>query len=409
MLVFLLLIVLAVILYFTFKRFSGTQETFKNLDYINLSDPESIKTDILNDKMPQEIIIINSKYSFYKKEIKRTDFLKILKDIEKRNKNTTCYDPENFKELENIVEPISIELFKKAILDELSILVHDYDQKYGYHHLWFQEQVSIVDRHLNYSDENNNIDYIEMRMIVCRKDKTKVFNISIKGLYDLLKDKTYINSIELIGLTTDDYSKSRTGFFNYYRNKFNEFDKKGVHCSLSLRPECKIDSLKTEDVKEYKEMLDDLRWEMENSKCFFKEANSKVECLSKDIKGATGIWDTKCRKDTDCPFFGANGNLNYENKRGKCMNDGYCEMPLGMVPIGYTLYRKGNKYKPFCHNCESTSDCIGINCSRCCDAQIKEGKNPDYAFDNDIIQRDTPKNREKLNKLGLKTFDLKLR
>ena len=131
--------------------------------------------------MPQEIIIINSKYSFYKKEIKRTDFLKILKDIEKRNKNTTCYDPENFKELENIVEPISIELFKKTILDELSILVHDYDQRYGYHHLWFQEQVSIVDRHLNYSDENNNIDYIEMLMIVGRKDKTKVFNISIKG------------------------------------------------------------------------------------------------------------------------------------------------------------------------------------------------------------------------------------
>ena len=212
MLVFLLLIVLAVILYFTFKRFSGAPETFKNLDYINLSDPESINTDILNDKMPQEIIIINSKYSFYKKEIKRTDFLKILKDIEKRNKNTTCYDPENFKELENIVEPISIELFKKTILDELSILVHDYDQRYGYHHLWFQEQVSIVDRHLNYSDENNNIDYIEMRMIVGRKDKTKVFNISIKGLYDLLKDKTYINSIELIGLTTDDYSKSNWVF-----------------------------------------------------------------------------------------------------------------------------------------------------------------------------------------------------
>ena len=79
---------------------------------------------------------------------------------------------------------------------------------------------------------------------------------------------------------------NQTGFFNYYRNKFNEFDKKGVHCSLSLRPECKIDSLKKEDVREYKQIVDDLRWEMANSKCFFKEANSKVECLSKDIRGA---------------------------------------------------------------------------------------------------------------------------
>jgi len=409
MLVFLFLIVLAAILYFTFKRFSSGRETFKNLDFINLSNPESIKTDILDDNLPKEIIVTNSKYAFYKKEIKRTDFLKILKEIEKRNEYKLGIQIDKFKEVNNVIEPISIESFKRSILDELSILVHDYDQKYGYHHIWFQEQTYVIDKYLNYSDENYNLDYIEMRMNVGRKDKTKVFNISVSGIFDLLNNKAYINSINLLGLTTDDYSKS--GFFDYYRNKLNEFDKKGVHCSFSRRPECKIDSLSNEDVKEYNKMIDDKKWEMENSKCFFKDADSKVECLSKDIRGATGIWDTKCRTNTDCPFFGANGNLNYDNKRGGCFPDGYCEMPLGVIPIGYRLYRKGNKFKPFCHNCDTntTSDCIGINCSRCCDAQIKEGKNPDYAFDNDIILRDSPKNKEKLNKLGLKTFDLKLR
>jgi hypothetical protein len=357
--------------------------------------------------MPQQIIITNSKYAFYKKEIKRTDLLKILKEVKDRNEYTLGIQIDSFKEVENIIEPISFEYFKKFILDEISILVHDYDQQYGYHHIWFQEQASKIEKYLNYSDENYNLDYLEMKMIIGRKDKTKVFNISIKGFFDLLNDKAYITSIELLGLTTDDYSKS--GFFDYYRNELNEFDKKGVHCSLSNRRECKLDNLSIEDVENYKKMTDDLKWDTDNSKCFFKDSNSKVECLSKDIRGATGIWDTKCRYDTDCPFFGSNGNLNYNNKRGKCLPDGYCELPLGMVPIGYRLYRKGDKYKPLCHNCEPTSDCIGINCSRCCDKQVEEGKNPDYAFDNDIIQRDTPENIEKLNKLGLKALDLKLR
>ena len=408
MLVFIFIIVLSLILYFTFKRFSiSSTETFKNLDYINLSNRCSIKTDILDDIMPQQIIITNSRYAFYKKEIKRTDLLNILRAVKDRNEYTLGIQIDSFKEVENIIEPISFEYFKKFILDEISILVHDYDQQYGYHHIWFQEQASKIEKYLNYSDENYNLDYLEMKMIIGRKDKTKVFNISIKGIFDLLNDKAYITSIELLGLTTDDYSKS--GFFDYYRNELNEFDKKGVHCSLSNRRECKLDNLSREDVENYKKMTDDLKWYTDNSKCFFKDSNSKVECLSKDIRGATGIWDTKCRYDTDCPFFGSNGNLNYNNKRGKCLPDGYCELPLGMVPIGYRLYRKGDKYKPLCHNCEPTSECIGINCSRCCDAQVEEGKNPDYAFDNDIIQRDTPENIEKLNKLGLKPLDLKLR
>ena len=87
------------------------------------------------------------------------------------------------------------------------------------------------------------------------------------------------------------------------------------------------------------------------------------------------------------------------------MKDGYCELPLGMVRIGYKLFRKDKKYKPLCHNCKVTKECLGKDCSRCCDSQ----KNKDYAFENDMIQRDTPENRKKLNELGLKVFDLKLR
>lgn len=408
MLVFFFIILLAILTILVLIYSSNKGEQFTNLDFINLSNPDNNQSNLLDDPMPKEFIITNSQYSFYKKEVKRTDFIKILNDLKDKNKYTLAIEVDKFKPVDNIIDPITLNYFKKYILDQLSILVHSYDQNYGYHHIWFNEQATKLINYKNYKDETSNLDYFELKMIVGRRDKSKVFNIAISGVYDLLNDKVYIISSKLIGLTTDEYSKS--GFFEYNQNKINDFDKKGVHCSLSNRKECKIDSLSQEEMEKYNKANDDLKWEMNNSKCFFKEeANNKIDCLSKNIKGATGIWDTKCRYDTDCPFFGSNGNLNYNNNRGKCKVDGYCELPLGMVPIGYRLYRKGDKYKPLCHNCEPTKECIGIGCSKCCDKQKQDGKNPDYAFDNDIIERDTKENKEALNNLGLKVFDLKLR
>ena len=407
MLVFFVILVLIILLVVSIRRFSNSNENYRNLDFVNLSNPEGIQTDIIDDAMAQEIIITNSQYAFYKKEVKRTDFLKILKEISSKNGYTLKIPIEKFSEVKNIVEPITLGYFKKFVLDQLSILVHDYDQKYGYHHIWFEDQSYKLDSYKNYRDSINNLDYFKLKMIVARRDKTKVFNISVEGIYDLLNDKNYIIDISLIGLTTDDYSKS--GFFTYYRNKLNEFDNRGVHCSISNSKSCKLDNLSIEESEEYKKKNKDLQWELDNSKCFFKNADSKVECLSKDINGATGIWDTKCKVDTDCPFFGSNGNLNYSNKRGKCMEDGYCELPLNMTPIGYRLYRKGKKYRPLCHNCEVTPDCIGIECSMCCETQSEKGLNPDYAFNNDIIQRDRTENKKQLESKNLKVFDIKIR
>ena len=30
---------------------------------------------------------------------------------------------------------------------------------------------------------------------------------------------------------------------------------------------------------------------------------NKVDCITADESGCSGIWDTRCKKDTDCPFF----------------------------------------------------------------------------------------------------------
>jgi hypothetical protein len=103
-----------------------------------------------------------------------------------------------------------------------------------------------------------------------------------------------------------------------------------------------------------------------------------------------GVYDTPCKKDTDCPFFKANDN--YENNFGKCQEDGYCELPINMERIGYRYFRNDSNKKPLCYNCKSDSFQLYSTMDTCCDEQYnteKYGflKSPDYAFDNDYRDR----------------------
>ena len=110
-----------------------------------------------------------------------------------------------------------------------------------------------------------------------------------------------------------------------------------------------------------------------------------------------GIWDSPCQVDNDCPFYKA--NKNYPNEFGKCNKEsGSCEMPLGVIPIGFTKY---GKIEPNCYNCDITA-----KDSKCCGTQmadIKEGNikynSPDYIFNNDEAIRKQFK--DELELLGL--------
>lgn len=108
-----------------------------------------------------------------------------------------------------------------------------------------------------------------------------------------------------------------------------------------------------------------------------------------------GIWDAPCQVNTDCPFYKA--NKNYPNEFGKCDKvTGQCEMPLGVIPIGFTKY---GKIEPQCYNC-GVSDAgvasgggIGDD-NRCCGKQatlLANGsakyKSPDYIFAGDELLR----------------------
>ena len=84
------------------------------------------------------------------------------------------------------------------------------------------------------------------------------------------------------------------------------------------------------------------------------KSNDPIKCKSYNPKfGKVGNWDTKCIKDSDCPFYKPDafpGEENYGCDRIVPIQDdkgvvtgiekGYCSMPLGKVPISYRKYLK---------------------------------------------------------------------
>ena len=100
-----------------------------------------------------------------------------------------------------------------------------------------------------------------------------------------------------------------------------------------------------------------------------------------------GKWDKPCSNDYECPFF--KKNKNYTNERGRCKS-GICDMPLNVQIIGYTKFKDGDDYKPYCHNCRDDFDKLvsSKGMGPCCDEQrdrylYPKLASPDYAFPGD--------------------------
>ena len=99
--------------------------------------------------------------------------------------------------------------------------------------------------------------------------------------------------------------------------------------------------------------------------------NRNSECIDNlDIKDEDACvsqkhtWDARCVVNSDCPFY--QKNKTYKNNFGGCDN-GYCEMPIGIIRNGYTKYDPDSK--AYCYNGH-------------CDIL-----DPDYAFPLDIFER----------------------
>ena len=129
-----------------------------------------------------------------------------------------------------------------------------------------------------------------------------------------------------------------------------------------------------------------------NYRCVGDETiQSKIECQSPyskvgEPKTNPTFMDKPCKSNADCPYYRA--NKNYPNDFGRCMSDGKCQIPLGMLLMGYTKSYARGEYAPFCYGCTNPRDTM------CCEDQAvlvarKQStlKSPDYAFEGDTELR----------------------
>lgn len=107
-------------------------------------------------------------------------------------------------------------------------------------------------------------------------------------------------------------------------------------------------------------------------------------------KKTIGIYDSPCKKDNECLFY--KKNENYKNTFGKCMDNGYCELPINMERIGYKYFKNNSSKLPLCYNCDANKFNIMGQLNSCCEEQLDKTKypflkSPDYAFENDELIR----------------------
>lgn len=107
------------------------------------------------------------------------------------------------------------------------------------------------------------------------------------------------------------------------------------------------------------------------------EIKNKFECdsyynIDGTPKNYYSLWDKKCVKNDECPYYKSNNN--YINNRGGCINNGYCEFPVGVKRLGFTKYSDTDLNKPLCYNCDNIED-------------NGNQKKPDYVFENDFDER----------------------
>lgn len=105
---------------------------------------------------------------------------------------------------------------------------------------------------------------------------------------------------------------------------------------------------------------------------------NKAECDSiNDITGEPKdyptVWDKPCSSNIECPFY--KKNTTYPNNRGGCLDNGYCEMPVGVLQSSPHNYYESGRFIPFCYGCTPGND------PNCCKIT------GDYAFPNDTKER----------------------
>lgn len=281
------------------------------------------------------------------------------------------------------------------------ILDRKYYQPYHPYKILIIKNVKII----NFNWSNKNI-VAELNM---DRDGYQNFNIQLDITLVRGSDNIWrinFNSLEIVGLPSQ---KNISGVYNSGEISSEEV-KKVDNYRKFITSELNDSDPKYFDYKYQADKIQEKRYEIakdalyQASKCFGL-INGKSENLNYDNKlfcesyhadiNQVGVWDSPCQVDGDCPFYQA--NKNYPNTFGKCdLESGKCQMPNGIIPLGYKRYGKANgmRGEPLCYNCLGDNDkCCGVQAGIVNSLQnmSKEEKNrllsPDYVFEDDMRVR----------------------
>ena len=238
-------------------------------------------------------------------------------------------------------------------------------------------------------------------------------------------NKLHINKLNIIGLEQEQNIMLTPGFsktqLDNKVNIFHDYPYTPYEANMTyyrssdedtfIRDLFKGDELKIneESIQEKLNERDQLQIELTQNPaiCMTKDGDvlnysTKEECESAvDSDGnpkESAIFDNKCEQDNDCPFY--LGNINYENARGGCKEDGFCELPVNVKSISYKDYNAEDTFYPYCYGCPTDK------MDTCCEIQKKilngnatteeiedhglidiNLESPDYAFENDFEER----------------------
>lgn len=328
------------------------------------------------------------------------------------------YNPNVLKKFKYIKSPIenvnklNLLFLKKVNENQTMIMDNNYLIKYGI--INFELLVYKIN---SVSINKDNIVKYDMLILLFREQDLYLPTFFYKGF--VINNKAYIEKIDIVGYYTTDNVLLPDGVNNILENgPYNFF----ILNEKLLRSNNLRDSIISKNIfnlnQERRNYLNQFKL-VNNYACFninqnlhdFNKDNDKDlltylnrhDCESSynwyNNRKEVGIWDKPCKKDDDCIFFKL--NKNYENSYGKCMNDGYCELPLDMLSLGYRYYRNQESNKPLCYNCKTNAWNPLTELYPCCDEQFNKKKypflnGPDYAFKNDF--------RDRLNSFQQKNF-----
>lgn len=386
--------------------------TLGKIEFYNLKRKieEKDKLPPIDKTKPNEFV--NNKtlppYPLIQKELELLDINNILIGVEYEY----GYNPENYtlklmdQGIDNVKYSYSYDLIKKWLAKIITTEANkplyrygDYDKDFDNTHFKYMN-----DNILSYKiDINKKIEEFKFQMRLYRDNKQHNFIVYFEILFNYETTDYFIKNIILLGIDFEENIQFNT----YKQNKFNELDKNGCHLSMKNISDNELLNRNKHINKFVENNQKKEIYDYDRHRCFKKEAIDKNNCISPNNKDITiGVWDEPCVYDEDCPYY--RKNLNYPNKRGRCINS-YCEMPLNVERVGYKKMDYSINNKPLCYNCKRIEGCEGMACNMCCEEQKDREnypllKSPDYIFENDF--NDRVKHSKEIKQQGIQPIRL---